>query len=82
MKNNKIHVLKYVYHLYFLKSLKDETTLVLRIVGQYGNQSFSANCALCPKGSGHTKVGATRMRGCCRPGTWADADGLGHELGC
>jgi hypothetical protein len=46
-------------------------------VGQYGPITRASNCTLCPEGTGHKKVGGTRMKTCCKPGTWADAT-VGH----
>ena len=48
-------------------------------VGRYGNGSKAqSECLMCPEGTGHTMIGGTRLRSCCKPGTWADT-AQGHE---
>jgi hypothetical protein len=57
---------------------RNQSYCALCAVGQYGNSTKAASCVECPEQTGHTKEGGTRLRSCCRPGTWADAD-LGHK---
>lgn len=52
-------------------------------VNSYGNMSMASGCVACPaledgSPSGHTAEGGDRMRTCCPPGMWADAE-IGHE---
>ena len=58
---------------------RNQSFCALCAVGQYGNGTKADKCVFCPDGTGHTKEGGTRLRSCCKPGTWADAADQGHE---
>ena len=57
------YVLKYVYYLYFLKSLKDETPLVFSILGRHHARGWS-RLFFCEKRE-HAAVGVEAYKHLC-----------------